>query len=200
MDDLAFDDYAALACRTLAPTTPAVLDRANQAFVRQVTASWLYHQTEASKQADGLKRAIFYGKPDRMPNETSYRLDEDMTSLVMTPEQATVLHMLLGVSSELGELMAAVMGGTAASLADDHGMTVPASAIKPLEDIDIVNVGEEAADACWYLANLLLVFKKPLPPILINNIRKLYVRYPDKFSELNAATRDLLAERKELEA
>lgn len=164
-------------------------------------------------------------------------------------EDKNILHMQLGLVTELGE--------TLDIFKKKHAYN---------KDIDFVNLGEEIADQMWYLANHALIkkdqtlshidlaivndiakdnFLNPATPekkfivsvniltqlmgnvlgskeldvityitglvavcnmweldfmqILTNNISKLQVRYPEKFTNEAALNRDLNAERKELE-
>lgn len=163
-------------------------------------------------------------------------------------EQNDIVHMQLGLLTEIGEALDIFK--------KKHAYN---------KEMDLVNLGEELADQMWYLANL-AIFKKdaifdhadlvtlgqvvkdnfliPATPqkkfdatvniltnllrhilgekfdfifylssivavceiyeldfmqILTNNITKLQVRYPEKFSNEAALNRDLKAERKELE-
>lgn len=98
-------------------------------------------------------------------------------------EHATdLLHCAIGISTESGELLDAFKKHIY------YG--------KPL---DMVNVGEELADCMWYISNLCRLTNLDFNTLLENNINKLKVRYPDKFTMENALNRDLAAERRELE-
>lgn len=94
-----------------------------------------------------------------------------------------LIHGLLGVQSESGEL---------------------ADALKKTlyygQPLDLVNVVEEIGDICWYLAILADACGTTLEQCQRRNIAKLRQRYPDKFTEAEAATRDLQSEREALEA
>ena len=67
------------------------------------------------------------------------------------------------------------------------------------KDLDLINVGEEIADCMWYLSNLARLLDLDIEKLLDNNIAKLKIRFPDKFSNENALNRDLDSERKALE-
>jgi len=72
---------------------------------------------------------------------------------------------------------------------------------KPL---DWVNAAEEIGDSGWYHCLGAQAVGEVLPgvhldTIYANNVDKLRQRFPDKFSELNAQSRDLEAERKVLD-
>lgn len=67
------------------------------------------------------------------------------------------------------------------------------------KEIDWVNIQEELGDVMFYIVNMCNINNWDLRDILQNNINKLKVRFPDKFTEENALNRDLTSERKELE-
>lgn len=100
----------------------------------------------------------------------------------LSEKQTDLLHCAIGLSTEAGELLDAFKKNIY------YG--------KPL---DTVNVGEEIADCMWYISNLCRMAEIDFEKILENNINKLKVRYPEKFTEENALNRNLESERKELE-
>ena len=59
------------------------------------------------------------------------------------------------------------------------------------EDVDPVHVSEELADSDWYKAITVDELNIDYYMSLTNVIRKLRVRFPDKFSIEDAANRDL---------
>lgn len=102
-------------------------------------------------------------------------------------ESIRLLHMVLGVVTEGGEI--------AEALDKNHKG----------EQLDWVNIAEELGDIFWYTAiplNILEskgVFNITEETIKTRNIEKLAKRYGDKFSDYLANNRDLEAERKILE-
>lgn len=92
------------------------------------------------------------------------------------------LHMLLGMSTEIGEIE---------DVFKKH--------IAYDKEIDWVNVQEEIGDLMFYVASFCRMNGFDLEEIMGNNIRKLMVRYPEKFSTENALNRNLQAERTVLE-
>jgi NTP pyrophosphatase (non-canonical NTP hydrolase) len=60
-------------------------------------------------------------------------------------------------------------------------------------------VKEEVGDVLWYLALVCRAAGISLEEAAQANIKKLQVRYPERFSPNSALRRDLLAERKTLE-
>lgn len=93
-----------------------------------------------------------------------------------------VMHCLVGMQTELGELADPFKKGIF------YG-----------REVDLVNVSEEIADTLWYVVNLCRLTGIDLEKALDNNIAKLKVRFPEKFTAENAIHRNLDAERKELE-
>lgn len=92
------------------------------------------------------------------------------------------LHMVMGISTEAGELLDAYKKHFA------YG-----------KELDIVNVGEEIADIMWYISNLCRMKGIDLEEMLQRNIDKLKERYPDKFTQKDALNRNLNNERNILE-
>ncbi len=141
---------------------------------------------------DVLKRAIFYKAP---PADCEKRLDMGelkASELALTvleadllpeikPERIDLLHGILGVISEAGEL--------AEEFVKAH-----------LEnrEINLVNVQEELGDLLWYIALMLRNINSDFETVAAKNIAKLKKRFPEKFNTDNALTRDLFEEEKAL--
>ncbi len=88
------------------------------------------------------------------------------------------LHMVMGISTEAGELL-----------------DVYKKRLAYNKELDLINIGEELGDISWYWIELceLLGFD---PEVLFTiNIEKLKERFPDKFSEDKAINRDTDRER-----
>lgn len=100
----------------------------------------------------------------------------------LSQAQTDLLHCAIGLSTESGELLDAFK---------KH--------IYYGKQLDVVNIGEEIADCMWYISNLCRLMEIDMEKMLENNINKLRVRYPEKFTNEHATNRDLDAERKELE-
>ncbi len=92
------------------------------------------------------------------------------------------LHMVIGISTEAGELLDAYKKHFA------YG-----------KDLDVVNVGEEIADIMWYISNLCRIKGIDLEEMMQRNIDKLKARYPEKFNQDKALNRNLDVERNILE-
>ena len=93
-----------------------------------------------------------------------------------------ILHAIVGIATESGELMEAV-----------HNKL---SVQTPLDN---VNLQEEVGDLNWYEAILIDELGADWDEIRERNIAKLKARYPDKFSSESAINRDVKVERKILE-
>lgn len=78
----------------------------------------------------------------------------------LTPEQANLLHMSVGISGEAGELLDAIKKHVVYQ--------------KPL---DVENVKEELGDLLFYMSNLMQSVGLTFEEILQHNINKLSVRY-----------------------
>ena len=92
------------------------------------------------------------------------------------------IHMLLGMTTEIGELQ-----------------DVFKKYIAYKKEIDWVNVKEELGDLLFYISSFSRINNFDLEEILETNVKKLESRYPDKFSEFRALNRDFQKERKILE-
>jgi len=67
------------------------------------------------------------------------------------------------------------------------------------KDLDVVNLKEELGDLMWYMAIAMDELGTDFETEADRVIRKLKVRYPEKFDSDKAENRDLIEERKELE-
>jgi len=83
--------------------------------------------------------------------------------LQLTPLQASILHMAVGVSGEAGELLDAVK---------KHAIYQ--------KQLDFDNVREEAGDILFYLTGLLNELGLTLNECIEANVEKLSKRYPEK--------------------
>ncbi len=91
----------------------------------------------------------------------------------LTPEQANLLHVGVGVSTEANELLDAIKKHTIYQ--------------KPL---DVENVKEELGDLLFYMSNLMQSVGLSFEEVLQHNVDKLSVRYPSgKYSNAQAQER-----------
>lgn len=103
-------------------------------------------------------------------------------SEIYEPGMNRLLHAAIGIATESGELL---------------------DTLKKFmfygKGLDIVNIKEELGDLLWYIALAMDVLDTDFPTEMDRVIRKLRLRFPDKFNIVDANIRDLDAERKELE-
>lgn len=104
---------------------------------------------------------------------TCAKLDTPLTDIV---------HMLFGMSTEVGELT-----------------DVFKKFIAYGKEVDAVNVVEELGDILYYIASFCRIYGVPLSDVIARNIAKLETRYPEKFTEYHANNRNLEKEREQLE-
>ena len=112
----------------------------------------------------------------------NYQKQAKRTFLSKHSKELDILHCLIGIQTEVGELVDAYKKN-----------------IYYGKELDKTNVSEEFGDIHWYLANLAELEGIDVGRSLQNNINKLKIRFPEKFSEQNAIVRNLDAERVELE-
>lgn len=99
-------------------------------------------------------------------------------------EYINLLHGAIGLCTETGELQDAIKKFVF------YG-----------KDLDIVNIGEEIGDICWYISIICNCIGLDFEECLKKNIEKLKKRYPEKFTEELADhnNRNFAEERKVLE-
>lgn len=149
---------------------------------QQALEAFLIVSIEALQKLDKIKKALFYGRePDGvyyMPHETDIKVH----TLHKDPHSAVrLLHGILGVATEAGEMLEALRKGL-------NG-----------EGFDTVNLFEECGDNQWYIAAMLRVMGKTFTDAQVANIAKLRKRFPNKFTEFDANNRNLTGERTTLE-
>lgn len=115
-------------------------------------------------------------------NLNEYQAWTGATCAKLESKKLDNLHMLLGMTTEVGELSDVFK--------KEMAYNVP---------VDWVNVGEELGDILFYLASFARINDINLEEVLDKNMKKLSARYPEKFSEYYAKNRDLIRERLILE-
>lgn len=138
-----------------------------------------------SEDIDKLKRHLFYGKKINLLDVLPDSLGEvklGWSPKTLTPEQYRLLHSALGLLTEAGEYAQTVL---------EH--------VLEGQPLDQVNLKAECGDNFWYLAIPANLFQWKFEEIMDSNIRKLRVRYPDKWNQEDALNRDLEKERAEVE-
>jgi len=190
-------DYVKNALNTEPQDYSPIVERMQDPSLLWELLECLYSMKQVGERLDVIKRAIFYGKDhdfhyygDEMlenfgDNAECHLIRSQLDQLsknVVTTEFARLIHSALGLSTEAGEFVEALL---------DH---VDGA------DLDLVNLSEELGDVCWYVAIGSDTVKVPLSEIQQTNINKLKARFPDKFSEEKAINRDLDKEREILES
>ena len=107
---------------------------------------------------------------------------EDIKNRLSFKSSIRLLHGSVGASTEAGELLDAIK-----------------KFIFYGKPIDRVNVKEEIGDIFYYTGLIMDELGFELEDILDTNIKKLEVRYGDKFNDKSALERDLEKERRSLE-
>mgnify|MGYP003641661394 FL=1 len=116
-------------------------------------------------------------------NWSKYQEDAARTLAILETPMMDQIHMVTGMSTEVGEIQDAYKKNFA------YG--------KPLDE---TNVKEEIGDLMWYVANLCRMKGWDMNSILDTNIAKLKARFPKKFTQEDAENRNLNAERVILES
>lgn len=149
---------------------------------------FLQEFVKLAQWADIWKKFLMYRKgalPAKMDGpfsvHTPLRINELRAHYIQT-NFARLFHGAIGLLTEAGEILEAIQA----------------------DKIDMVNIREESGDAKWYLAIIddQSTYSVGMSPeeIFRTNILKLRARYPEKFTEALAIGRDLVTERKVLEA
>lgn len=146
----------------------------------------LYEFQKAAERLDAIKKALFYNR-GKLGLTNAYgvetcaalpaKIDKDAQPFVID-----VIHMIVGVATEGGEMVEALR-----------------RVIGTDNRFDLVNLKEESGDIMWYLANLFNAIDTTFEEVGGDNNGKLRVRFPDKFTTDNANNRNVLAERRALE-
>lgn len=100
----------------------------------------------------------------------------------MSSEQIELLHHAIGMMTEAGEVLDAVFSSIVAN-----------------EPLDKANLLEELGDSNWYQAGIHRLMDSSFEQVNETVIKKLEVRFPEKFTREDAMNRDLDAERKVLD-
>ena len=124
--------------------------------------------------------------PDRYVNKAVRTESCDFDAIskrLQDPKLIRLLHVGMGLATEAGEFVDQLK---------KH--------IFYGKELDLVNLGEEIGDTEWYCAVGADALNQRLSHILFQNIAKLEARFPEKFTEEEANSRDLDRERKVLES
>jgi NTP pyrophosphatase (non-canonical NTP hydrolase) len=114
--------------------------------------------------------------------EDCKRTESRLNGILMSEGSSRLLHAALGMSTEAGEFLDQLKKHFFYS-----------------KMLDLTNLHEELGDLLWYIAIAMDELGTDFPTEMNRVIRKLQVRFPDKFDAVHAACRDLDAERQGLE-
>ena len=131
---------------------------------------------------DEVKKSLFYGKPNSfvfIKNRPGQVQWDDQDCMGVDPGAHKILHGVLGIATEAGELVEGILKGGG--------------------NIDKTNMLEEVGDLLWYVAILADALGMGIEEAMMVNINKLRKRFPEGFTEHHALNRDLDAERAVLE-
>lgn len=163
---------------TEAPLTQEMKARLLNARTLDVLFSSIVQNIRASQDIDRLKKHIFYGKKPIWDLQEKGSAAPSISARVTDPRTVRLLHAAIGLCTEAGEILEAL----SKHIYDD-------------EELDIVNIIEEQGDIFWYLALMADASGASFESIMERNNAKLKARYPEKFTEAAAMTRDLGKER-----
>lgn len=145
---------------------------------------------------DQLKKTLFYGRESKyveLVRETTDKkiINDDkifkpyleaVERFKKDPKLIRLLHGVMGIASEVEELIEALQKGIEGG------------------ELDRVNWMEEIGDCFWYQNIIADVFGFTFDEVLKMNIEKLESRYKKGFSETDANNRNLNSERESLES
>lgn len=163
-------NYLTDAARTLSPAWHG--DKVAKAqFLGRINGA-----IDAANKLDQVKKTLFYGRDNNLIADGQSEI-ADYVEFV----DANVIHGIIGIFTEAGELLEALRDGYNGA------------------GLDPVNVKEEIGDLFWYVAILCNEFGFNFDDIQRINIAKLRARFPEKFEAMQANERNLENERAILE-
>lgn len=140
----------------------------------------------AAARLDRIKKLLYYGEDAKKGRFADTMTTSDRATVALEilggNEAADIIHAILGIASESGELVEALL-----------------MAISNEKPLDRTNILEEVGDAQWYEAMIARVYNVDFDKIQRSTIDKLRERFPDKFTTEAANNRNLENERATLE-
>lgn len=169
------DTYPQLAMRTNKPGKDIKLDKK----LWQSLSMAFPMIMESCYKADRLKASLIYGAKNK---EFAYDVFP-APKYPLKPSELEMLHAILGIISEGGELLEMFFNRKNAG--------------KP---IDRTNGLEEAGDLQWFMQLLTHSLQSTQEEVMHMNIKKLHERFGDSYSDINGLVRDHEKERELLES
>ena len=141
----------------------------------RILNEYLVDFINAANRLDKIKKSLFYGKE----NAFAWRIADGENGCQGFDDalKQDILHGILGIATEAGELVEALNG-----------------------KFDPTNIMEEVGDVMWYQAIICNALGTNFSNTQVQNIAKLRSRFPNKFTEYDANNRDLGKEREVLES
>lgn len=175
-----FEDYAKKQTRT-DPDYDVIAERINKdPQLARLSMAALLMIEDLGGILDTVKRQVIYGKGSQPDDRVLTLANQTKVNLArfIEPRTLRLVHMLLGLGSEPGELAKNVI---------DY--------VDGNSDLDEVNVGVECGDVTWYVRGALNAVCQSYETCHAQNHAKLLKRFPEKFTEEAANERDVAAER-----
>lgn len=166
--------YPQLAMRTNKPGKELHMDKA----MWQAMCTGIPMIMEGCMKADRFKASLVYGAKNREFAHSAFPAPK----FKILPNELEMLHAILGIISEGGELLQMFFDRKTAGLA-----------------IDRTNAVEEGGDLHWFLQLLAKSQGSTMEEMMQMNIKKLATRFPEGYSNEMALVRDQKAERDVLE-
>lgn len=128
----------------------------------------MYQSIETSQWIDDFKKGLFYRKTANLDEPLFQGHMEDFEDV---PHD--VLHGILGTVTESGELMELLRDNFVRGF-----------------ELDEIKLKDEIGDLLWYVAMLLRHYGWTFEEVFDMNIAKLRARFPDRFDEERARSKD----------
>ena len=179
--------YISDVSKTVSGDMPKIRERLERTY--PLLFEYLYNLMASSGDLDELKKYIFYGKESLLiQNQLACHatarpttLECDRAANQFSDSEINVLHGIIGVATEAGEMIEMFIN------------------FMEGQQLDRVNLCEEQGDSFWYHGLLAKENNTTFEDIFEKNIAKLKKRYGEKFSNDKAINRDLVIEREILE-
>lgn len=171
--------FQALGLSTEAPITDELTKRLVRAY--PIYSDLLSETVNSGEFLDRIKKYIFYGKQDGLVEDQLPPVWPTGEKKERIQQLARVLHGLIGIGTEHGELAEEIIDYIEGNKSD----------------LDTNHIAEEVFDIIWYLNVVLHVIGMNIPMVCEKGIAKLRERFPKRFTEQDAEHRDT---KKEMEA
>lgn len=177
-------DYIEGALRTEAPIDGAMLERFRHPGTLTGLIELLQEDVQSGKDLDAFKKLLFYGKRvDRLlVDDTVTLIAPGIVERLQNEQVIRLIHAIIGFRTEMAEMAEQLL-----------------SHIVDGDELDLVNLAEEGGDMCWYFAIYISALRVTWESMMRQNNIKLRARYPDRFTQQQAVTRNLVQERRALE-